>query len=347
MRNPENSSLTPAPPTMQVNDGVEKYESGSQWPADCIIAERVKNGHKQFLMRWHDYDHTYDTWEYATELLDRSLEVDFSAKVSGIRHEVWLFRHYLAHAMVHTRGEKGDVKVLMPGIHGAAAHSLLRFLARPPSRVGADPIPVDESFAGSRKASSVTLPALDDIAWAVLGQIINPDKAFGSLLFCKGRSHDTDMLFAGPKFVIECAAAPPAAPHLTAQPEHACFLHNPSTRAVGRYSEPRPRQSGLFVEGPRTFKVKLNIWRVIGADGEVRGEVGMPNESFKKPIGEHIKNMLRGRKAWGLEHPLQENWAQLPAGQLVLSNAAALPACAPKRARAEGPRASVKMAKLA
>ena len=120
----------------------------------------------------------------------------------------------------------------------------------------------------------------------------------------------------------------------------------PSPVRSGRYVEPKPRADGLFAKGHREFKLIFNVWKILGHNGDVVGEAGMPNATCKKPIAEHVKNVLRGRKAWGLEHPLQENWAQLPAGQLVLSNAAALPACAPKRARAEGPRASVKMAKL-
>ena len=107
---------------------------------------------------------------------------------------------------------------------------------------------------------------------------------------------------------------------------------------MGRYSEPRPRQSGLFVEGTRTFKVKLNIWRIIGADGEVRGEVGMPNESFKKPIGEHVKNLLRGRAAWGVSHQLTHTWAQMPAGQMQLPAAQRHQPAAKKRSRAGLPK---------
>ena len=116
----------------------------------------------------------------------------------------------------------------------------------------------------------------------------------------------------------------------------------------GRYVEPKPRADGCFARGHREFKLILNIWKILGHNGDVVGEAGMPNATCKKPIGEHVKNVLRGRKAWGLAHPLQETWAQLPAGKMVLSDAAALPACAPKRERAPPmPRSSMKMAKLA
>ena len=66
----------------------------------------------------------------------------------------------------------------------------------------------------------------------------------------------------------------------------------------------------------------------------------------KKPITEHVKNVLRGRAAWGLVHPLQAVWAQLPSSELVLSDAAALPQCAAKRARKAAPVKAVTMAAL-
>ena len=105
------------------------------------------------------------------------------------------------------------------------------------------------------------------------------------------------------------------------------------TRRVGRYSEPRQRPDGFFVKGNHLFKVHLNIWRIIGA---VRGEAGMPNESFQKPICEHVKNLLRGRAAWGVKHQLSAVWAQLPAGQLQLAQP--FPTAPKKRSRAGLPK---------
>ena len=54
----------------------------------------------------------------------------------------------------------------------------------------------------------------------------------------------------------------------------------------------------------------------------------------KKEISEHVKNVLRGRAAWGLRHQLQAEWAQLPPTQLHLTKEAAMPrAAGAKRAR--------------
>ena len=60
----------------------------------------------------------------------------------------------------------------------------------------------------------------------------------------------------------------------------------------------------------------------------------MPNQSFKSPITEHVKNILRGRKSWGLKHPLQQVWAQMRAGQNALAAPVAVPGPSKKRARA-------------
>ena len=113
-----------------------------------------------------------------------------------------------------------------------------------------------------------------------------------------------------------------------------------------RYSEPKPRDDGLFVPGKRTFVFTCNVWRILGGTGEVRGEPGMPNGTFKKPIGEHVKNTLRGRKAWGLKHVLVDTWAQLPAGQMELAAAVAHPRGAAKRSRAGAPIRALSMAEL-
>ena len=98
----------------------------------------------------------------------------------------------------------------------------------------------------------------------------------------------------------------------------------------------------MFVPGKREFTWRGNVWRVIGNTGEVRGEPGMPNASFKKPIGEHVKNILRGRKRWGCKHQLTETWAELPAGKMELSAADAHPVAARKRSRAAAPARPVK-----
>lgn len=95
------------------------------------------------------------------------------------------------------------------------------------------------------------------------------------------------------------------------------------------------------------FTITLNLWIVHGHNGDVAGEAGMPNATCKGPIVEHVKNVLRGRAAWGLQHPLQEEWAQLPPSQPVLAGAVRF-APEPTRKRARAPASGApQMADLA
>ena len=121
---------------------------------------------------------------------------------------------------------------------------------------------------------------------------------------------------------------------------HHSTTHTPSHPTLSRYSEPKPRPDGFFVTGKREFKFKFNVWRLMGDSGEVRGEPGMPNGSFQKPISEHIKNIFRGRQAWGCKHQLVHEWAQMPAGQLELPAGKRFTRGAPsaKRSRAGLPK---------
>jgi len=72
--------------------GPEKYESGKEWQVKAIVAERVKGGTKHYLILWDNYDHTFMTWEPADFILDKKLVAKFDLNITGIRHELWLFR---------------------------------------------------------------------------------------------------------------------------------------------------------------------------------------------------------------------------------------------------------------
>ena len=113
-----------------------------------------------------------------------------------------------------------------------------------------------------------------------------------------------------------CASTPCSHPHTT----------------LGRYTEPKPREHGLFVEGRRVFAVTFNAWRLLGDSGEVRGEAGMPNADFLKPITEHLKNLLRGRKARGLGAPADRHMGSVARWRV---GAAPSPALQPRAAQPE------------
>ena len=103
--------------------------------------------------------------------------------------------------------------------------------------------------------------------------------------------------------------------------------------------KPRPglvcRVGGAFQPGKREFNITCHVWSLNGMIGRMNGIEGAPNITVKDDIAEYVKNILRGRKAWGLKHFLQKEWAKLPQGELVLDKEAAMPrAAGHKRARA-------------
>ena len=101
-----------------------------------------------------------------------------------------------------------------------------------------------------------------------------------------------------------------------------------------RFEEPRPREDGAFVPGPRKFTIQCHIWSLHGLQGRLNGIEGGPNSTVRKPIADYVKNVLKGRKAHGIKHVLQKEWAQLPPNQLHLTKEAAMPrAASAKRAR--------------
>ena len=110
-----------------------------------------------------------------------------------------------------------------------------------------------------------------------------------------------------------------------------------------RHQRPAPRDDGHFVPGAHATTVSFSLWKFHGATGECEGEAGMDIATFKGPITEHAKNILRGREKWGLRHPLQAQWAQLPAGKLALAGEAAIKGPpVRKRARKAQPREAPK-----
>jgi hypothetical protein len=113
-----------------------------------------------------------------------------------------------------------------------------------------------------------------------------------------------------------------------------------------RFTEPLPREDKAYACGPRTLEVILKLWRIMGGNGEVRGEADLDNATYRKPIAEHVKNILRGREKWGLRHRLAKAWAQLPAGKLELSDEAAYRVRARKRGRAASPEHPPRMLNL-
>ena len=78
-------------------------------------------------------------------------------------------------------------------------------------------------------------------------------------------------------------------------------------KVSGDYSttEPIPRDDGIYVPGAK-FTLTGNVWIFQGRDGAPRPSPGLPNATMLAPLREYLKNILRGRARWGLEHRLTE-----------------------------------------
>ena len=109
---------------------------------------------------------------------------------------------------------------------------------------------------------------------------------------------------------------------------------------------PAKRADGIPTAGVHRTTIEFDFWKLHGKTGELSGAAGLSIKSLKSPITEHIKEILRGRKEWGIKHILAENWAELPAGTNALSYEASMPGPSAKRARASRPEAT-RMASLA
>jgi len=108
----------------------------------------------------------------------------------------------VAQEMMKTSKEKGDVDIFIPSIHGDAAQRVLEYLSHPPSTIGSLRLEIKKKTKGAQFSSKVTMNGLEDIGWALLLQTVRR-ASFGALVFSKGRSSDTNMLFFGPGFEVE------------------------------------------------------------------------------------------------------------------------------------------------
>mmetsp|Transcript_74750 Transcript_74750/g.206168 ORF Transcript_74750/g.206168 Transcript_74750/m.206168 type:complete len:161 (+) Transcript_74750:82-564(+) len=77
------------------------------------------------------------------------------------------------------------------------------------------------------------------------------------------------------------------------------------------FTEPIPREDGVFVAGPRTFKFTANLWGINGMTGELKPILSGDNAAMKQRIAEYVKNILRGRVPWGLKVRLSGAFALL------------------------------------
>lgn len=187
---------------------------------------------------------------------------------------------------------------------GPVARALLARASGLPTTRGVKVVAIERVVGSNFTTSSVQLEEPADVGALLLLHLVR-EGAFGCAFINKGRGGNSNMTIMGAPFVLS-------------------------------YTEPNPRPDGLFVPGAK-FTVTGHVWVFHGRTGAMLPLPGMPNETMHRPLGEYLKEVLRGRKAWGLKHRLQDTWAELPSGRMELSIEQAMPKLRVKRARA-GPQ---------
>ena len=181
------------------------------------------------------------------------------------------------------------------------ARTLLAHAARPPSRRGRQPLQLEYDTGPRWRTIQLQLEQPEDIGW-LLQLHQQRDGAYGAAIVKKGRGGNSNMTVMGGVVLLT-------------------------------YTEPVPRDDGLYVPGAK-FTLTGNVWIFQGRDGAPRPSPGLPNEQMLAPLREYLKNLLRGRARWGLEHRLTATWAQLPTAREALTKEEAQPRRSVKRVRA-------------
>ena len=161
----------------------------------------------EFLITWDGYDHTYNTWEPKLNMLDSSLVHSYMANQAitiNVEHALDELRELIYVRMAKMKSAEAEVEVSVPtAAFGAVAHALLHVFSRVPSQAGKRPLPLQTVVRGGRVKTWLEIDGINDIAWVLQMHLVRPDNAFGALVYKKGRTHATDMLFAGPKVTIQ------------------------------------------------------------------------------------------------------------------------------------------------
>jgi hypothetical protein len=163
----------------------------------------------EYLCSWEGYDQVYDSWVKARDV-GRGLVASFNSGrdvIVDFEDALYDLRDAVAGAVIKLRRPEGSLEVMVPSCaFGALASALLRRCARPPSRAGKKSLRITVTKKGSRQTSEVELQELNDLAWLLQLHVVRPEKAFGCVVFKKGRGSQHDMLICGPPFVISYAA---------------------------------------------------------------------------------------------------------------------------------------------
>ncbi|KAL1234865.1 Chromobox protein [Trichinella pseudospiralis] len=76
-------------------------ENGDVFMAECIMNERVRNGKKEYLVRWEGYSEKYDSWEPAEHILGEELFAEFKKAKENAKLKRKVRRSYYEDRMRH------------------------------------------------------------------------------------------------------------------------------------------------------------------------------------------------------------------------------------------------------
>ena len=286
-----------------MNGGPEKYQGGEECEVDAIVSVCTAKKKTTYLVRWAGYDSTYQTWEKADDIAPALLKA-FHARIAcpvRLEQPMHEMREAVAQVLMKMRRPMASVEVT---VHIAAlaplAHALLACASRPPSTRGGPALEIERDVGPDVTTTSVQLDEPEDVGHMLQLQVVR-EGAYGCAILKKGRGGNSNITIIGSPFVLS-------------------------------YVEPTPRADGLYVPGAK-FTVTGSVWIFNGTTGAPMPAPGLPNETMLKPLGEYLKGVLRGRKAWGFKHRLQTRWAELPRGHMELSIEDAMPRKCVKRAR--------------
>ena len=275
------------------------------WKAAQIIGKRASRAGIEYRVTWDGYDMTYDTWEPCENIVDTSLIDEFEASIDvsiPLQQPVGQLREAVAARMMKIKAPEKGVSVDVPlAAFLPVARTLLAHAARPPSRRGRKPLQLEYDTGPRWRTIQLQLEQPEDIGW-LLQLHQQRDGAYGAAIVKKGRGGNSNMTVMGGVVLLA-------------------------------YTEPVPRDDGLYVPGAK-FTLTGNVWIFQGRDGAPRPSPGLPNEQMLAPLREYLKNLLRGRARWGLEHRLTATWAQLPTAREALTKEEAQPRRSVKRVRA-------------
>jgi len=287
-----------------VKGGPEDYQHGKEWKAAEIVAVKPSRGGILYRVSWDGYDQTYDTWEPRGNVLDSRLIKDFDVTVElslSLQQPMGQLREQVAAALTQMKRPTEGMCVEVPlAAHLDVARAMIERAAKPPSRRGCKPLPIEYDTGTKWRTMQLQLEQPEDVAW--LTQLhLQRDGAYGCAILKKGRGGNSNMTVLGGPLVLS-------------------------------FTEPVPRDDGVYVPGA-SFTLTGNVWIFGGRDGAPLPSPGLPNATMLAPLCEYLKNVLRGRARWGLKHRLTTSWAELPTARKSLSKDEAQPRRSVKRMR--------------